>query len=91
MTWTWRKTITTQLLERIIGAAEWNTCVCTKQGGAWATAMGAGTYNWTSLMGSDKKKIFTHLPEKLRGILHDRMVDTVIQVWQVGSNKETMW
>ena len=49
---------------------------------------GSGTYDWTSLMGSDKKKLLSHLPGKFKGILHDNTVDTVIKIWKVSAQKK---
>ena len=44
---------------------------------------GGGKYNWTSLMASDKKKLLTYLPEKLKDILRSNTADAVMQLRQV--------
>ena len=44
---------------------------------------GIGRYDWTSLMGSDKKKLISMLPDKLNGILHEDTASTVIEIWKV--------
>ena len=44
---------------------------------------GVGKYDWTSLMGADKKKLPSFLPQKLNGILHEETAETVIKVWKV--------
>lgn len=43
---------------------------------------GSGRYDWTSLMGKDKRKLLAHVPDKLRGIITDDTVDTVIELWK---------
>ena len=48
-----------------------------------ADGCGSGKYDWTSLMGTDKKKLISNLLNKLRGILHDEIAETAIKVWQV--------
>jgi hypothetical protein len=42
-----------------------------------------GRYEWTSLMGRDKKKLLATLPSKLSQILPADIVDTVVQLWEV--------
>ena len=42
-----------------------------------------GRYEWTSLMGKDKKKLLAALPSKLHQILPVDIVDTVVQLWRV--------
>ena len=44
---------------------------------------GNGKYDWTSLMGADKKKMLSNLPDKLQEILHPDTADTVIKIWKV--------
>ena len=42
-----------------------------------------GRYEWTSLMGKDKKKLLATLPSKLSQILPVDIVDIVVQLWRV--------
>ena len=44
-----------------------------------------GKYEWTSLMGKDKKKLLAALPSRLRQILPVDIVDTVVQLWRVST------
>ena len=44
----------------------------------------SGTYDFTSLMGSDKKLILKNLPEKLQGVTTEDSSATVIKIWKVG-------
>ena len=48
-----------------------------------ADGCGSGKYDWTSLMGTDKKKLMSSLLNKLQGTLHDETAETAIKVWQV--------
>lgn len=43
----------------------------------------SGLYDFTSLMGSDKKLLLQSLPDKLKGILKPETSETVIQIWKV--------
>lgn len=43
----------------------------------------SGTFDFTSLMGSDKKLLLKHLPEKLHGVIKPNSAATVINIWQV--------
>ena len=43
----------------------------------------SGTFDFTSLMGSDKKLLLKHLPEKLHGVIRSNSAATVIKIWQV--------
>ena len=50
------------------------------------SANGATMIEWTSLMGDEKKKLLTLLPEKLANNslgIHTHMSDTVVQIWKV--------
>lgn len=48
-----------------------------------ADGKGSATYDFTSLMGSDKKLLLQHLPAKLEGIIKPQTSETVIKLWQV--------
>ena len=72
-------------LEELINA--FNACgVCFR---VWekknADGSGSGTYDFTSLMGSDKKLLLNKLPEKLLGVLQVDVSETVITLWKVGN------
>ena len=43
----------------------------------------SGTYDYTSLLGSDKKILLAELPNKLDEVLRPSMKDTVIDVWKL--------
>ena len=43
----------------------------------------SGTFDFTSLMGSDKKLLLNHLPENLHGVIRSNSAFTVIKIWQV--------
>ena len=43
----------------------------------------SGTFDFTSLMGNDKKLLLNHLPEKLHGVIRSNSASTVIKIWQV--------
>lgn len=49
-----------------------------------ADGKGSGTYDWTSLIGSDKKKLLHLLPTQLesRDILFPETKETVIKIWR---------
>lgn len=49
-----------------------------------ADGKGSGTYDWTSLIGSDKKKLLHLLPTQLesRDILFPEANETVIKIWR---------
>jgi hypothetical protein len=40
-------------------------------------------YDWTSLMGTDKKKVLEKLPDTFPDFLPPDTVDTVTQIWKV--------
>ena len=42
----------------------------------------SGKYEWTSLLGNDKKSLLRVLPGKLRMALQDESCDTVIKIWE---------
>ena len=44
---------------------------------------GSGLYDFTSLMGSDKKLLLKKLPENLQGVMRPETSATVIQIWRV--------
>lgn len=48
-----------------------------------ADGQGSGTYDWTSLMGNEKKKLLCNLPEKLNGIIQYDTVDDIKTLWKV--------
>jgi uncharacterized protein involved in copper resistance len=43
----------------------------------------SGTYDFTSLMGTDKKLLLKNLPEKLDGVVKADSSETVINLWKV--------
>ena len=49
-----------------------------------ADGKGSGTYDWTSLIGSDKKKLLSLLPSQLesRDILFPETKETVVKIWR---------
>ncbi|XP_028417002.1 uncharacterized protein LOC114541217 [Dendronephthya gigantea] len=47
-----------------------------------ADGKGSGTYDFTSLMGSDKKLLLSNLPEKLDGVVDEGTSATVIKIWK---------
>ena len=47
-----------------------------------ADGKGSGQYDFTSLLGSDKKKLLSDLPEKLDTCVHKDTSQTVIQIWK---------
>ena len=48
-----------------------------------ADGKGSGLYDFTSLMGSDKKLLLENLPEKLTGVIRPETSETVIKIWKV--------
>lgn len=48
-----------------------------------ADGKGSGHYDFTSLMGSDKKLLLENHPSKLEGIIKADTSDTVIKLWKV--------
>lgn len=47
-----------------------------------ADGKGSGTYDFTSLMGSDKKKLLDKLPDKFEGIIRPATCATVTEIWK---------
>jgi len=43
----------------------------------------SGTYDWTSLMGTDMKKVLKHLPFKFGELLEENLQATTSQIWTV--------
>ena len=48
-----------------------------------ADGKGSGVHDFTSLMGSDKKRLMRDLPDKLHGVIKPSHSDSVIKVWKV--------
>lgn len=48
-----------------------------------ADGKGSGLYDFTSLMGDEKKLLLRILPQKLRGVIKPETCETVIQIWEV--------
>lgn len=72
-------------LESLVSA--FNSCgVCFK---VWekknADGSASGTYDFTSLMGSDKKLLLRNLPDKLLGVVKADVGKTLINIWKVGA------
>ena len=51
-----------------------------------ADGKGSGAYDYTSLMGSDKKLLLGHLPDKLDGVIRPEGGNAVIKLWKVVNN-----
>ena len=47
-----------------------------------ADGKGSGQYDFTSLLGSDKKKLLNELPTKLNGIIQPDTVEVVKPIWE---------
>lgn len=47
-----------------------------------ADGKGSGQYDFTSLLGSDKKKLLKDLPSKLPGVIQSETVNTIQKLWQ---------
>jgi hypothetical protein len=47
-----------------------------------ADGKSSGRHDWTSLLGSDKKRLLAELPPKLVDVLHQDTVQGVINIWQ---------
>ena len=47
-----------------------------------ADGKGPGMYDFTSLLGADKKKLLAELPEKLLQCIHPKTSQTVIKIWK---------
>lgn len=48
-----------------------------------ADGKGTATYDYTSVMGSDKKLLIERLPAKLKGVLKPQTSNTFIKLWKV--------
>lgn len=55
-----------------------------------ADGKGSGISDFTSLMGSDKRLLMKTLHDNLRGVLHPDSEDTVVKIWKVTVNIETV-
>jgi hypothetical protein len=51
-----------------------------------ADGKASGLFEFTSLMGSDKKILMKELPPKLKDILKPKSCNTIVQIWEVGNN-----
>ncbi|CAB4007697.1 Hypothetical predicted protein [Paramuricea clavata] len=47
-----------------------------------ADGKGSGVHDFTSLMGSDKKLLMKHLPDKLNGVIKPKNCDSVVKIWK---------
>ena len=47
---------------------------------------GSGYYDWSSMVGSDKKRVLKTLPDTLEGLLPENSCQEVIKLWKVVSN-----
>ena len=48
-----------------------------------ADGKGSGVHDFTSLMGSDKKRLMRDLPSKLHGVIRPNHSESVIKIWKV--------
>ena len=48
-----------------------------------ADGKGSGLYDFSSLMGSDKKLLLKALPDKLPGVIRPETSETVTKIWKV--------
>ena len=48
-----------------------------------ADGKGSGTYEWTSLMGDDRKTLLKNLPSKLEPLIQQDTAKTVVELWKV--------
>lgn len=48
-----------------------------------ADGKGSGLYDFTSLLGSDKKLLLKALPDKLPGVIRPQSSETVVKIWKV--------
>ena len=46
-----------------------------------ADGKGSGQYDFTSLLGSDKKKLLRQLPAKLNGVIQADIIEVVKNLW----------
>lgn len=56
-----------------------------------ADGKGSGVHDFTSLMGSDKKRLMRDLPDKLHGVIKPTQSESVIKVWKVISQCRPTW
>ena len=47
-----------------------------------ADGKGSGTYNFTSLLGNDKKQLLRELPSKILSFVHTPTSNTVNKIWE---------
>lgn len=47
-----------------------------------ADGKGSGTYDWTSLMGNDKKTLMNYLPDKMMKFLRPDTAEAVVKLWK---------
>ena len=48
-------------------------------------------WEWTSLMGTDKKKLLVKLPSKFNSFLPEDEVETTKKLWEVSVAKQGSW
>ena len=48
-----------------------------------ADGKGSGVHDWTSMVGNEKKKVLSNLPEKFPQILDPQHCETICQIWKV--------
>ena len=48
-----------------------------------ADGKGSGTWEWTSLMGDDRKTLLKILPSKLQPLIQQETAKTVVELWKV--------
>ena len=48
-----------------------------------ADGKGSGVHDFTSLMGSDKKRRMRDLPSRLPGVIRPNHSDAVVKIWKV--------
>ena len=48
-----------------------------------ADGTASGLYEWTSMVGNEKKKVLKSLPDKFTHLLPTESADTITQVWKV--------
>ena len=48
-----------------------------------ADGKGSGTWDWTSLMGDDRKILLRELPEKMEPLIQQDTAKTVVELWKV--------
>lgn len=62
-------------------------CKCGVAFSVWEKPNGdrksSGHYDWSSMVGCDKKKVLKLLPDKLDGLLPPNSCETVINLWKV--------